>query len=144
MKKWAISLTMITVLTFPAFGQGAAAASDEVKLQTAAAQHAIIEILLQEHNYSQVLSEFKKILDLELTGSNEQNVVKSAWIIVENLRGVHQFGVAEEIVDETLAQTKQNKSKFNLMMLKGKIYHDQGRFQEAKQVYRRATQLTKE
>ncbi len=144
MKKWTISLTLIAMLAFPAFGQGAAAASDEVKLQTAAAQHAIIEVLLKEQNFSQVLPEFKKILDLNLTGPNEQNVVKSAWIIVENLRGVRQFAIAEEIVDQTLAETKQNKNKFNLMMLKGKIYNDQGRFQEAKHVYRRAVQLNQD
>lgn len=142
MKKWAISLAMITMLAFPAFSQGSAAASDEAKLQTAAAQHAIIEVLLKEQEYSQVLPEFKKILDLNLTGSNEQNVVKSAWIIVENLRAVHQFALAEQIVDGTLSQAKHNKNRFDLLMLKGKIYQDQGRLQEAKQVYRKAQQLT--
>lgn len=142
MKKWAISLAMITMLAFPAFSQGGSGVSDEVKLQSAAAQHAIIEVLLKQQEYSQILPEFKKILELNLTGPNEQNVVKSAWIIVENLRTARQFALAEQIVESTLAQTKQNKNKFDLLMLKGKIYQDQGRLQEAKQVYRRAQQLT--
>jgi len=98
--------------------------------------------LLKQQEYSQVLPEFRKILELNLTGSNEQNVVKSAWIIVENLRTARQFALAEQIVEGTLAQTKQNKNKFDLLMLKGKICQDQGRLQEAKQAYRRAQQLT--
>ncbi|MDA2933892.1 hypothetical protein MYX82_06065 [Acidobacteria bacterium AH-259-D05] len=110
----------------------------ESNLRFAASQHEIISILLDEGQYAEILPEFRKILDLDLTGENEKPVVQEAWLIGERLRGVGEYALAHEIVDETLDQLENSESKFYLLMLKGKIFQDDGLTDEALEAYREA------
>lgn len=115
--------------------------NERAKLRVAATQHEIIAILLKDGQYSQVLPEFRKILELNLSGENEKAVVEEAWIIVEQLRRADQYNLAHQIVEATFTQAGQLDNKFALYMLKGKIYRDQGLLEEAIQTYRKAQQI---
>lgn len=115
---------------------------DEVsKLRFAASQHPIVEILIEEGKYDQVLPEFRKILKLGLKGENEKLVVQSTWWLVERLRQKGQYSIAHQMLNETLNRSQERENKFSLLMLKGKLFKDEGRLQEAVQVYRKAQEL---
>lgn len=111
------------------------------KLNFAATQHEIIQILLTEGRYDQVLVEFQKILDLNFTGEGERLVIQEAWQIIERLLQVQQYALAHQIVDATLARTEGKENRFSLLMFKGKILKDEGRLSEALEVYREAQRL---
>ncbi|MFQ5930753.1 MAG: hypothetical protein ACE5MK_13755, partial [Acidobacteriota bacterium] len=57
------------------------------------------------------------------------------------LRESAQYSLAHEIVDETLDQAENRESKFYLLMLKGKIFYDEGLTEEAIAIFRRAQEL---
>ena len=68
-------------------------------------------------------------------------MVEAAWSIVEELRDSGQYSIAEQIVEANLAQVEDRENKFNLLMLQGKIFQDQGRLEEAIEAYHKAQQL---
>lgn len=111
------------------------------KLEYAAAQHEVISILLRSQKYDRVLGEFRKILALGFEGEEEELLVREAWMIVEELRSAGQYSIAEQVVKECLLQIKDPENQFKLLMLQGKISQDQGYFEEAIQIYRKAQQL---
>jgi tetratricopeptide (TPR) repeat protein len=113
----------------------------EAKLRFAAAQHEIISILINEGQYDRVLPEFEKILELGLTGEQEQLVVKEVWSIVTALTEAGQYDSAHRLLDEALAKVAQQDNRFALLMLKGKVYKQEGRLREALGTYRQAQQL---
>lgn len=115
---------------------------DEVsKLRFAASQYPIVEILVEEGKYHQVLPEFRKILKLGLKGEHETLVVQSAWLLMEKLAEKGQYSVAHQMINETLNQSQERENKFSLLMFKGKLFKDEGRLEEAIQVYRKAQEL---
>lgn len=120
-----------------------AGAEEMSRLEFAAAQHEVIGILLKNGKYSEVLPEFKKILDLDLQEENEKLVVQEAWIIADQLRQAGHFPLAHQILDETLARAQRRTNKFTLLMLKGKMFQEEGRPEEAIQTYRKAQELQK-
>lgn len=141
MRRVIVLLMLSVALSGASWAQSDVAAADASKLRAASVQYEIIQILLEKREYSQILPEFRKILSLQLKGENELPVVQGAWLIAENLRKSQQFSLAEQLVDETLLRTEQGDNKFSLWMLKGKILRDQGRLQEAIEVYRKAQQF---
>lgn len=115
-----------------------------VKLRQAASEHAIITIHLDEGKYEAVPGEFRKILDLNLTGENEKLVAQAAWQIVEKLREARRFNLAHEIVSDTLAQVVDVQNRFSLLMLRGKIFQDQKLYRQAIEAVREAQELQPE
>ncbi|MDA2936982.1 hypothetical protein MYX75_01800 [Acidobacteria bacterium AH-259-A15] len=113
----------------------------KARLNFAAIQHEIILAFLKEGKFSEVLAEFRKVLELDLKGENEKPVVQEAWLIVERLRQSAQYSLAHEIVDETFDQAENRESKFYLLMLKGKIFYDEGLTEEAIAIFRRAQEF---
>jgi tetratricopeptide (TPR) repeat protein len=110
----------------------------ETQLRFAASQHEIISILLDDGRYDEVLPEFWKILDLELTEENEKPVVQEAWLIGERLREVGEYTLAHQVVDDSLDELETSDSRFYLLMLQGKIFQDEGLTEEALEAYREA------
>lgn len=117
--------------------------SDDVaaKLREAASQHAIIGIYLDEGRFEAVPGEFRRILDLGLSGENEKLVVQAAWQIVEKLREAKRYSLAHQVVDMTLEQSAGVENRFSLLMLRGKIYQDQKLYPQAIEAVREAQQL---
>jgi tetratricopeptide (TPR) repeat protein len=146
MKKVVCNLALLLLLVS---GQAAAQSltkqpSNDAKLRYAAAQHEIITILINEGEYERVPAEFQKILDLGFSGTQEALVVKEAWAIVTGLMANRQFESAHRVVDEALRKTVRNDSRFALIMLKGKIFKQEGRLKDALNAYRQAQQLQEE
>lgn len=110
----------------------------EGALRFAATQHEIIAILIEEGQFDRVLPEFQKILDLGFTGELEQLVVKEVWVVVNELSGANQFELGHQVVSSALRQLSEDESRFQLLMLKGKLYKQQGLVQEAVRTYRQA------
>ena len=112
--------------------------SKESKLRYASAQHEIISILLQERQYDAVLSEFQKILMLNLDGESEILVVQEVWQIIDSLVAAQQFSLAHKLIDSALQKMTRPDNEFTLQMLKGKVYKEQGLLKQALEVYRAA------
>ncbi len=121
-----------------------AVADVDAKLRQAASEHAIIAIHLDEGKYEAVPEEFRKILDLNLTGDNEKLVAQAAWQIVEKLREARRYNLAHEIVNDTLSQVVDVQNRFSLLMLRGKIFQDQKLYQQAIEAVREAQELRPE
>ena len=110
------------------------------KLRLASSQYAIIQVLLDEGSFSEISTEFDQILGLGLSGPDQALVVKAAWNIVERLRASRQYAVAHKVVRSTLEWVEE-VYQFELLMLQGKIYQDQRKFEEALRSLRRARSL---
>ena len=115
--------------------------SEDAKLRFASAQHEIISILLQEQRYDAVMPELKKLLALNLKGVNERLLVQSIWLFADQLVAAGQFALAHEAIDSALSKVAEDGNKFTLLMLKGKIYKEQGMLKEALDLYRSAQEL---
>jgi tetratricopeptide (TPR) repeat protein len=115
--------------------------SDEANLRYAASQHEILSILLNEGQFDEILPEFNKILALDLGGENEILVAKETWQVAEQLVSAGQHSLAHGVVDASLAKMTKSENQFTLLMLKGKIYREEGLLDEAISVYRKAQDL---
>ena len=120
-------------------GPSATRNTEESKLRFAATQHEIISIMLQEKDYAGALSEFRRILGLGL--EQEMLVVQEAWLVVNRLMASRQYSFALQVIDDTLEEIETPKNRFTLLMLKGKVYKEEGRLSEAVRVYREAQKL---
>ena len=132
------------LLLFLLIGAGLAAGpeqGEEAKLRFAAAQHEIIAILIKEEQFDRVLPEFSRILELGFQGSAEELVVKETWSVVNSLMDAAQFDLAHQVIDRALHDTEEADSEFGLLMLKGKLYKQEGRLREALQTYRLAQRI---
>ncbi len=138
MRKFILLLMLSAVLTLPLQAQPT---DQSAKLQIAASQYEIIGLLMQKHDYSQILGEYRKILNLGLSLENEKPLVQATWVIVDGLRQAGQYSLATQIVNEALAVVTLSESRFFLMMAKGKILKDQGKVQEAMDMFRKAQQF---
>ncbi|RPJ50013.1 MAG: hypothetical protein EHM23_11275 [Acidobacteria bacterium] len=138
MRKFILLLLLSATLHLPLQAQR----SDETaKLRIAASQYEIIGLLMQKHEYSQVVGEYRKILALNLDLESEKPLVQATWVIVDGLRQVGQYGLGIQIIDEALSGVRLSESKFFLMMAKGKVLKDQGKLQEAIEIFRKAQQF---
>ena len=117
----------------------AARNTEEGKLRFAATQHEIIAIMLQEKDYAGAVSEFRRILALDLR--QEMPLVQEAWLVVDSLMASRQYSFAHQVIDDTLEEIEIPQNRFTLLMLKGKVYKEAGRMSEAVRVYRKAQKL---
>ncbi len=125
-----------------AFEHGQASTQNEInKLQFAASQHEIIAILLEEGDWNQAVTEFYKILDLDLGVEAEGSLVEEVWQITEQLLEAKQFGFSHEIIDSTLERCKLPDNRFTLLILKGKVFKQEGKIRAALDVFREAQAL---
>ena len=116
MRKALFLFTLLCNLTLVTNAQEITESADlEAQLRFAASQHEIIKILLDEDRYADVLPEFSKILDLDLTGEDEKPVVQEAWLIGERMREMGEYDLAHEIVDGALDELEAFESQFYLL-----------------------------
>jgi hypothetical protein len=114
---------------------------EDAKLQYASAQHEIISILLQEQRFDAILPELEKMLALNLKGEHEKLMVQSIWVIVDQLVAAGQFSLSHKVIDSALPTVSGPGNEFTLLMLKGKIYKEQGMLKEAIELYRAAQEI---
>ena len=136
-----VLLLMSTGLVMSSSNSGPIGESDEAKLRYAASQHEIISILLKEGQFDRILPEFNKILGLDLGSENEKLVATETWVVADQLVSAGQYSLAHRVVDAGLAKMVTSENQFTLLMLKGKIYREEGRLEEAISVYRKAQDL---
>lgn len=115
--------------------------ADISKLQFAASQHEIISILIEEGDWSQAVAEFYKILDLGLDESAEGSLVEEAWQITDQLLEAKQYDFSHQIIDSTLERCKLPDNRFTLLILKGKVFKQEGKIKAALDAFREAQAL---
>jgi tetratricopeptide (TPR) repeat protein len=137
MRKLILLLALSAALHLPLQAQRT---DEKTKLRIAGSQYEIIELLMQQHDYSQVLGEYRKILALNL--EDEKSVVQATKLIaVDRLSPAGQYSLAMQIINETLNTVRLSESKFYLLMAKAKVLKDQGKLQEAIEIYRKAQEF---
>jgi len=127
--------------TMAAGGALAVSPSEISKLQFAASQHEIISILLEEGDWSQAVAEYFKILDLDLGVETEGSLAEEAWQITERLLEANQFDFSHQVIDSTLEKCKLPDNRFTLLILKGKVFKQEGKLKAALDVFREAQAL---
>jgi len=115
--------------------------TDIGKLQYAASQHEIISILIEEGDWSQSVAEFYKILDLDLDVASEVSLVEEAWQITEQLLEAKQYDFSHQIIDSTLERCKLPDNRFTMLILKGKVFKQEGKIKAALDAFREAQAL---
>lgn len=135
-------LLLLSILTATLSLSAIAQPCNEVgKLRIAASQLEIISVLVQKQDYSQILGEYRKILNLDFCPENEKPLVQGTWIIADGLRRAGQLSLAAQLINEALPKVKLAESKYYLMMAKAKILRDQGKLDEAVEVFRKAQEF---
>ena len=135
-KSVCVILFLLMMAPIAAQSQGEAS-----KLRVAGSQFEIIGVLLDKQDYSPVLAEYRKILNLQFAPENEKTVVQAMAVIVNRLREAGQFALAYQVTDLTLTSVKLPLSKYSTLMIKGKLLKDQERFEEAIEVFQKAQQF---
>jgi tetratricopeptide (TPR) repeat protein len=138
MRKFLALLILISCLIMPLAAQ--TTANEAAKLRVAGSQYEIIGVLLDKQAYSQVLVEYRTILALQLGPESELPLAQATAVIVEKLAASEQYPIADQILDEAFAKVKLPLTRYSLLMIKGKLLKDEGKLQEAIEVYRRAQQ----
>lgn len=131
----------ICIGTLSAGGALAVSQADISKLQYAASQHEIISILIEECDWNQAVTEYYKILDLDLGLEAESSLAEEAWQITEKLLEAKQYNFSHQIIDSTLEKCKLPDNRFTLLILKGKVYKQEGKLKAALDVFREAQAL---
>ena len=80
-----IALLLLCLGSLNPVVSGQADAEIQTKLEYAGAEHEIISIFIEEGKYAAILPEFRKILELGLTGKDETLVVYSALTFAESM-----------------------------------------------------------
>ena len=119
----------------------AADQTDVSKLQYAASQHEIISILIEEGDWNQAVAEFYKILDLDLGMESEGSLAEEVWQITEQLLEAGQYDFSHQIIDSTLERCKLPDNLFTLLILKGKVFKEEGKLKAALDAFRDAQAL---
>ncbi len=124
--------------------QTAEALPQEADLRIAASQYEIIDVLLAEGRYTEAVDEFAVIVDLELEGEYEILVVQAAWDFAAFLRDEGQFETAHKIINRAFEFAVSAENRFSLLMMRGKTFKAQGRYDLAIQALREARSLSVE
>ncbi len=138
MRKLLLLPILSFVLSLPAHAQPC---NEAAKLRIAGSEFEIIGVLMQKQDYSQILGEYRKIVNLDFCPENEKPLVQGTWVIADGLRRAGQYSVATQIINEALPKVRLSESKYFLMMAKGKILKDQGKLEEALEIYRKAQEF---
>jgi tetratricopeptide (TPR) repeat protein len=112
------------------------------KLKIASMQHDLILLLLENEDFAKVESEWRKVLDLELSEKYEGAVAQSLLTISYKLSEAGVLSVALAILDESLAIVPfSNRSRADLLKLKAYIYKEAGDLDAAIDSLRQASEL---
>jgi Tfp pilus assembly protein PilF len=123
-----------------------AAASDpaeNAKLAAAATHYEIAQLKLESGEYDAVLAEIQKILDLDFSAENEGVLTLSVLKLSEQLLDADQHELARQAVDASLMAVDQQQYQFMLLMLKAKVFRDEGEIDAALETYRSAQKLVR-
>jgi len=112
------------------FMEGSQLNTDQL-LSIAEKQHEIAKLLIKEGRYDRVLPEMRKIFDLNLQGEYEQLVAKSSSFIAYLLAEKNQYTLGHELLDETLAKTRQCENSASLLKVKAYLYKAEGKTAKA-------------
>ena len=134
---------MTVSATGPAAAEGVQLSIDQ-KLSIAEKQHDIIKLLIKQGHFDQVLPEWRKILDLNLTGEYEESVAKSASYIAYLLAENKQYALGYELLDDTIARMQLAANTASLLKIKAYIYKSEGKLQEAVKALERAVELERQ
>jgi tetratricopeptide (TPR) repeat protein len=99
----------------------------EQSLSIAEKQHEIARLLIKEGRFDRVLTEMRKILDLNLQGEHEQLVAKSASFIAYLLAEKRQFPIGHQLLDETIAKMRLSENVVSLLKIKAYLYKSEGK-----------------
>ena len=111
------------------------------KLRFAASQHEIVKVLIEDGRFDEAEAAYQELLSLDFSGPQEKLLVQSAWKIVERLRSVRQHDVAHRIVSDSLRELEQLENRHTLLMLRAKLYQEQGDLSRALETLRQAKAL---
>ena len=115
---------------------------EEKKLKSASVQHDLILLLIDNKNFDQVESEWKKVLDLKLGTRYEGPIADSLLFIANKLYEAKQLALAQKILDESLSSVPfSNKSKSDILRFKALLYKDMGDSDNAVRTMRFAIEL---
>ncbi len=114
------------------------------KLKTAAVQHELILLLIENKTYDQVEPEWKKVLDLRLGAKFEGPIAQSLLTIGYKLFEAKQFILAQRIMDSSLAAPIpfSNANKADIYTFKAALCKELGDVDNAIRFYRLAKELT--
>jgi tetratricopeptide (TPR) repeat protein len=118
--------------------------STEQKLSIAENQYEIIKLLIKQGKFDLVLPEWRKILDLNLTGQYEESVAQSASYIAYLLAESKQYALAHGVLDETIARMQLGANIASLLKVKAYIYRTEGKLQKAIETLQRAVEVERQ
>jgi len=113
----------------------------EEKLRSAASQHEIVTVLIEDGYFHEAKDAFRELLGFDFSGPQEKLLTQSAWKIVEKLRNLGQYDIAHQIVTISLEELEQLENRHTLLMLRAKIYQEQGHLTKALETLQQAKAL---
>ena len=119
-------------------------AAENAKLAAAATHYEIAQLKIESGEYDAVLVEIQKILDLEFGAVNEGVLTLSVLNLAEQLLNAEQHELARQSVDASLKAVDQQQNQFMLLMLKAKVFRDEGETDAALETYRSAQKLVQQ
>ena len=119
-------------------------AAENAKLAAAATHYEIAQLKIESGEYDAVLVEIQKILDLEFGAVNEGVLTLSVLNLAEQLLNADQHELARQSVDAGLKAVDQQQNQFMLLMLKAKVFRDEGETDAALETYRSAQKLVQQ
>ena len=111
------------------------------KLRSAASQHEIVTVLIENGYFHEATDAFRELLSFGFSGPQEKLLTQSEWKIVEKLRNLGQYDIAHQIVTTSIEELEQLENTHTLLMLRAKIYQEQGRLAEALDTLQQAKAL---
>ena len=115
---------------------------DQLEL-TAYTQLEIVKELIKQERFDLVLPEMRKILALSLPDAEEDKIAESAGIVAILLVDKKQTGLAHNILDEAYARMNRNADRANILIIKAKVYQEQGNVDMALKTMQQALALQK-
>lgn len=117
---------------------GYAQDAGEIKRKQAEAIHERIRIHFKNQNYPQVAAEMNELFQLKLQGKNEELVALELTAVVTNLIRVKQYGIAHQIIDNSLNYFTQPDTRATAWIQKGKVFEAEGKTENALGAFKRA------
>lgn len=110
----------------------------EEKLRLAASQHEIVKVLIEDSRFDEAETAYQELLSLGFSGPQEKLLAQSAWKIVEKLRSAGQHDIAHRIVSNSFNALEKLETRHTLLMLRAKLYQEQGNLSRALETLRQA------
>jgi tetratricopeptide (TPR) repeat protein len=123
-------------------GQEKPGAETLQKLKIASVQHDLILLLIENRNFDRVELEWRKVLDLRLSGKYEGAIAQSLLTISYKLFEAKQLSLAQKILSESLSAVPfSNKNKADILRFQAYLYKEAGDLNSAIDTLKRASEL---